>query len=137
MTTIDNPAVDESKVEEFLGKVLGDVAGLMAGRLATLGDRLGLWKDLAASGPATSAAMAARNGIAEWYAREWLAGMHSLNNLSKSFSHVVPSWQISQVPSIVRPSSLKVPVNRWRKSRGEKSASSRHIVHTRPSKDIL
>jgi SAM-dependent methyltransferase len=70
-------AIDGAKVEAFVGKVLGDLAGLFTAKLATIGDRLGLWKDLAANGSATSAAFAARTGIAERYAREWLAGMHA------------------------------------------------------------
>lgn len=65
---------DPARAEAFVGKVLGDVAGHMATRFATIGDRLGLWKDLAAHGPATPAGLAARTGIAERYAHEWLAG---------------------------------------------------------------
>ena len=67
--------VDRAKVEAFVGKVLGDTAGTTATVLAGIGDRLGLFKDLAASGPATSGELAARTGIHERYAREWLAGM--------------------------------------------------------------
>ena len=37
-----------------------------------LGDRLGYYRDLAESGPATSVALAARTQTAERYAREWL-----------------------------------------------------------------
>jgi len=37
-----------------------------------LGERLGLYRALAADGPATSAELAARTGVAERYAREWL-----------------------------------------------------------------
>ncbi len=77
MTATDTTEVDPAKVEAFVGQVLGDIAGLMNARLATIGDRLGLWKDLAANGPATSAAFATRAGIVERYAREWLAGMHA------------------------------------------------------------
>jgi len=67
--------------EEFVGKVLGDVSGLMAAKMATLGDALGLWKDLAANGPATSGELADRAAVAERYAREWLAGMHAAGYL--------------------------------------------------------
>jgi 2-polyprenyl-3-methyl-5-hydroxy-6-metoxy-1,4-benzoquinol methylase len=67
--------VDEAKVEEFLGKVLGDTAGLTTTVLASIGDRLGLWKDLAANGPATSDELATRTGTQERYVREWLGGM--------------------------------------------------------------
>lgn len=64
---------DPAKVEAFVGKVLTDSAGLTTTLVAALGDRLGLYKELAGSGPATSAELAARTGIHERYAREWLA----------------------------------------------------------------
>ena len=51
------------KAEEFMGKVLGDARGLPATLLAGIGDRLGLFKDLKANGPATSAELAARTSI--------------------------------------------------------------------------
>jgi len=71
------PALDETKVEEFVGKVLTDASAAVVTNLAILGDRLGLFKDLAANGSATSAEFAARTGINERYAREWLGGMAS------------------------------------------------------------
>src|SRR5215207_6522441 len=40
---------------------------------------------------------------------------------SKSCSQLSPSWEVSQRPEMVEASSLKVPVNRWEKSSGEKS----------------
>src|SRR5437879_7982575 len=43
--------------------------------LASIGDRLGLFKDLATKGPATSAEVARRTGTNERYVREWLGGM--------------------------------------------------------------
>ncbi len=49
--------------------------------MCTIGDRLGLFKDLAEKGPATSAELAARAGINERYAREWLGGMASAGYL--------------------------------------------------------
>lgn len=71
------PALDQKKVEEFVGKVLGDTSAALTTTLATLGDRLGLFRDLAENGPATSNEFAARTGINERYAREWLGGMAS------------------------------------------------------------
>jgi SAM-dependent methyltransferase len=62
-------------MEAFVGKVLSDTSATFTTLLATLGDRLGLFKDLAANGPATSAELAARANINERYAREWLGGM--------------------------------------------------------------
>jgi 2-polyprenyl-3-methyl-5-hydroxy-6-metoxy-1,4-benzoquinol methylase len=74
--------IDQEKAEEFVGKVLGDASGLTATLLAGIGDRLGLFKDLAANGPATSAELADRVGINERYAREWLGGMTSAGYLA-------------------------------------------------------
>jgi hypothetical protein len=47
--------IDQAKAEEFVGKVLGDARDLPATQLAGIGDRLGLFKDLKANGPKTSA----------------------------------------------------------------------------------
>ncbi len=71
MTTM----IDGEKIEAFAGKVLTDSSAALVTTLAALGDRLGLFKTLASSGPATSADLAARGGIDERYAREWLGGM--------------------------------------------------------------
>ncbi len=68
-------ATQQQKTEAFVGKVLADTAGLTTTVLAAFGDRLGLFKDLAAAGPATDVELAARTGIDARYAREWLCGM--------------------------------------------------------------
>lgn len=70
-----SPTIDATKVEEFLGKVLTDTSGLTVTVLASIGDRLGLWKDLATNGAATSAELATRTGIHPRYAKEWADGM--------------------------------------------------------------
>lgn len=66
--------IDQARADEFVGKAMGDVSGAMTVLLCMLGDRLGLFTALT-EGPATSAQLAARAGIAERYAREWLAGL--------------------------------------------------------------
>ena len=67
--------VDQTKVDQFVGKVLGDTSATLVTLLAAVGDRLGLFKELAASGPVTSADFALRTGTNERYVREWLGGM--------------------------------------------------------------
>jgi 2-polyprenyl-3-methyl-5-hydroxy-6-metoxy-1,4-benzoquinol methylase len=52
-------------------RVLGDIGAAMTCVMCALGDRLGLFRALAA-GPATSAEVAERAGVAERYTREWL-----------------------------------------------------------------
>ncbi len=67
--------MDENRAAEFTGRVLADSAAAATIVLAGLGDRTGLFKDLAAHAPATSWELASRTGLSERYVREWLAGM--------------------------------------------------------------
>lgn len=67
--------IDQTRADVFVERALGDLSATTTYLLAMLGDRLELFKTLAAQGPATSEELAERAGIAERYAREWLAGM--------------------------------------------------------------
>jgi 2-polyprenyl-3-methyl-5-hydroxy-6-metoxy-1,4-benzoquinol methylase len=67
--------LDQAKLEAFMGKAIGDLSGSYAVAMCTIGDRHGLFKDLAAHGPATSVELAARTGLNERYLREWLSGL--------------------------------------------------------------
>lgn len=67
-------AIDEKKLNDFLGKVVGDVGATMSAALVVVGDRLGLYRALAAGGPATAAELAKRTETAERYVSEWLNG---------------------------------------------------------------
>ena len=80
--TVVEQQVDETKVEEFVGKALGDMSGLTTVLLAGIGDRLGLFRDLAENGPATSEELARRAGINERYGREWLSAMSASGYLA-------------------------------------------------------
>jgi SAM-dependent methyltransferase len=79
MTTVED--LDQARVEAFMGKLIGDLGGTMAALLACLGDRLGLFKELADRGPATPAELAQRAGVNERYAAEWLLGLTSAGYL--------------------------------------------------------
>jgi 2-polyprenyl-3-methyl-5-hydroxy-6-metoxy-1,4-benzoquinol methylase len=69
------PALDMGKLQTFAFKVMDDVTAEWIAPLSTVGDRLGLFKTLADSGPVTSAEFAERAGIDERYGREWLSAM--------------------------------------------------------------
>lgn len=75
------PALDQARVEQFMGKALGDAAGLFAGVLAIVGDRLGLFRVLADTGPASAAELARRAGVDERYVLEWARGLHAAGYL--------------------------------------------------------
>jgi SAM-dependent methyltransferase len=62
---------DLAKLEQFLGKVVGDVGAAMSAALVVVGDRLGFWRALAER-PLGARELAARTECAERYCREWL-----------------------------------------------------------------
>ena len=65
-------AFDSQPAPAFARRVLDDTGGFAATVLAYMGDRLGLFRDLALQGPATSVELAARTHVDERYGREWL-----------------------------------------------------------------
>ena len=63
---------DEARTTAFVGRLFEAALGAVDIASVYVGDRLGLYRTLAASGPATSNQLAGRAGIHERYAREWL-----------------------------------------------------------------
>ena len=66
-------AIDEQKLEAFLGRFVGDMGAAMTMPLVRLGERLGLYRAMAHAGPMSSQELADRTGVGERYVREWLA----------------------------------------------------------------
>jgi hypothetical protein len=64
-------SVNETRLNEFLGKAVGDLGAAMSAALMLVGDRLGLFKELARA-PLDSTDLATRTGTNERYVREWL-----------------------------------------------------------------
>jgi 2-polyprenyl-3-methyl-5-hydroxy-6-metoxy-1,4-benzoquinol methylase len=69
------PQLDQAKLEAFVERVVLDIGTSMRGGLCYIGDKLGIFKALAASGPVTSAGLAEITGLDERYLREWLGSM--------------------------------------------------------------
>jgi 2-polyprenyl-3-methyl-5-hydroxy-6-metoxy-1,4-benzoquinol methylase len=59
-------------LDDFLGKLVGDLGATCTAALVGIGDRLGLYKAMAGAGGITPAALAAKTGTDERYIREWL-----------------------------------------------------------------
>src|ERR1700752_2743924 len=72
MTHPDDRAPDPERLKEFAKHVFGALSGAMTSAMICLGDRLGLYRTLAAEGPATSEELARRTGLSERWLREWL-----------------------------------------------------------------
>ncbi len=71
-TSIDN--IDKSKLQEFMMKAVTDMASSLGAMSIILGDKLGLYKTMAKTGPITSEELSTQTNTAERYIREWLAG---------------------------------------------------------------
>lgn len=71
--------LNETKLNEFMGKMVGDMGAALGTALVVLGDKLGLYKALAENGPLTSEQLAKRTNTKERYVREWLAAQAASN----------------------------------------------------------
>jgi len=65
-------AVDTKKLEQFLGQFVSDLGATVHAGMVVIGERLGLYKALAA-GPLTAKELAAITRTDERYVREWLS----------------------------------------------------------------
>ncbi|GAA0650743.1 methyltransferase domain-containing protein [Brevundimonas lenta] len=64
--------MDQQRLDQFMGKMVGDLGAAVSAALVIVGDKLGLYKQLAEGGPQTPAQLAERVGARERYVREWL-----------------------------------------------------------------
>ena len=65
-------AIDEAKLEAFMGQAVTDMGAIISAPLMVIGEKLGLYKAMAHAGPLSSQEVAERSGAAERYVREWL-----------------------------------------------------------------
>src|ERR1700692_1844541 len=72
MSTAQVPTLDMNKLNAFIGQFVTDVGAAVHAGMVVIGEKLGLYKALAA-GPMSSAQLAARTKTDERYLREWLA----------------------------------------------------------------
>jgi SAM-dependent methyltransferase len=86
-------AVDEVKLNEFLGKAVGDLGAAMSAALMLVGDRLGLYRELA-KGAVTSTELAKRTGTNERYVREWLGNQGAGGYVQ--FDPASDEWSLSE-----------------------------------------
>jgi hypothetical protein len=83
-------ALDQQKLDQLLGKALSDFGATFHAALIRIGDRLGLYKALAAGGPQTSAELAKRTGTTERSRMARQPGRWRLRHLRSCFQQVQP-----------------------------------------------
>ena len=75
-------AVDENKLNQFIGQMLADLGGASSIALVRMGDAFDLYKTLHAKGPMTCAELAKIAKVNERYLREWLSQQAASNYLA-------------------------------------------------------
>lgn len=72
--TTTQPAVeiDGEKLTQFVFRAVAEAGATLNTALVVMGDKLGYYRIMAASGPISAAELAERSGTAEPYVREWL-----------------------------------------------------------------
>jgi 2-polyprenyl-3-methyl-5-hydroxy-6-metoxy-1,4-benzoquinol methylase len=67
-------AIDEAKLEQFMGQMVGHMTGATTCYAIWLGDELGLYRELAHDGPRSADEVASETGCNPRLVREWLDG---------------------------------------------------------------
>jgi SAM-dependent methyltransferase len=74
--------MDEAKLNQFIGQMLGDLGGAASVAMVRIGDALGLYKTLHAKGGLTCGELAGEAGVNQRYLREWLSHQAASNYLT-------------------------------------------------------
>ena len=70
-------AIDQDRLNQFMQQAVADIGAAFHAAMVVIGDKLGLYKELAKSGPLTSQELAEKTGTTERYVREWLSSQAS------------------------------------------------------------
>ena len=135
-------AVDSKKMDEFLGRFVSDLGAAVHSGMVVIGERLGLYKALAA-GPVTAAELAAKTSTDERYVREWLASQaaggyvayemaRQLKAQGQQTSSVLPKnrplpWPMKTARRTC-PARSNLPWDPWLQFRALPSRSARGLV---------
>jgi SAM-dependent methyltransferase len=93
------PTIDEAKLNEFMGRFVGDLGAAMSAALVVIGDRLGLYKAMGDGEPVTAEELASRTATDARYVREWLsnqaAGGYVTYDPETSTFHLTPEQALA------------------------------------------
>ncbi len=65
--------IDPAKLDEFMGRFVGDLGATMSAALVVIGDKLGLYRAMGDGDLLTAEELASRTGTEARYVREWLS----------------------------------------------------------------
>ena len=67
------PIIDQTVLDEFMGRFVGDMGAALSAALVVIGDRLGLYRAMADCQPLSAEQLAQRTATDPRYVREWLS----------------------------------------------------------------
>lgn len=117
---MDAPVIDQTRLETFLARAVGDLSAGYGGVMVSLGSKLGLYKAMAGAGPISAAELAARSGCAQRYVREWLnsqaAGGYVDYHATSDTYELSPEQALvlaDEDSPVYLPSAWQVPASMW------------------------
>jgi hypothetical protein len=86
--------IDETVLNEFMARFVGDLGAAISAALVVIGDRLGLYRAMGDGEPVSADELAARTGTDPRYIREWLsnqaAGQYVSYDSASAMFHLTP-----------------------------------------------
>src|ERR1700685_640266 len=76
------PAIDQAKLDEFIGRFVGDLGATISAALVVIGDKLGLYRAMADGDLLAAEELASRTAPDARYVREWLANQAAAGYVS-------------------------------------------------------
>jgi SAM-dependent methyltransferase len=117
---MDTSPIDQTRLESFLARAVGDISAAYGGVMVSLGSKLGLYKAMAGAGPVSSKELAARTGCAERYVKEWLnaqaaggyVGYHAVSDTYELSAEQAMVLADEESPVFI-PHAWQVPASMW------------------------
>jgi len=117
---VRNQTIDTAKLDALISRAIGDLSAGYGGVMVSLGNRLGLYRAMAAAGPLTSWELASRAGCAERYVREWLgsqvAGGYVDHHANSNTFELTPEQALvlaNEDSPVFIPNAWAVPASMW------------------------
>jgi SAM-dependent methyltransferase len=117
---MDARVIDQTKLESFVMRAIGDLSAGYGGVMVSLGNKLGLYKAMAGAGPISAQELAARARCAERYVREWLnaqvaggyVGYHAVSDTYELSPEQAMVLADEESPVFI-PNAWNVPASMW------------------------
>lgn len=113
-------AIDQTRLQAFFERALGDLSAGYGGVMVSLGNKLGLYKAMCGAGPLSPRELAKRTGCAERYVSEWLnaqaAGGYVVYHAVSGTYELTPEQALvlaREDSPMFLPAAWEIPASMW------------------------